>query len=213
MIWIDGVLVSSGESGVYGERILGGSRVWDPYRSKLSALCYKETVLDLTPEMRVLYLGAAHGTTVSHVADYTGVVYAVEVAPRPMQDLLEVARRRVNIVPIMADAAQPGSYAPLLEQVDLVYQDIAQPNQVAIALRNCIFLKPEGTLILMLKTRSVDVRRDPAEVLSGAESALAAAGLEIVSRFWLEPYHHDHAAIVCKNKRKGRDGHEPDLQV
>ena len=87
--------------------MLGGARVWDPFRSKLAALYYTGTGVELTPEMRVLYLGAANGTTVSHVADYTEVVYAVEFAPRPMQDLLEVARRRKNIVPIMADACPP----------------------------------------------------------------------------------------------------------
>ena len=201
MIWIDGVLVSKGESGVYGERILGGARVWDPYRSKLGALYYKEKAPELTPGMRVLYLGAAHGTTVSHVADYTEIIYAVEVAPHPMQDLLEVARRRGNIVPIMADAGRPETYAPLLEAVDLVYQDVAQPDQVAIALRNCIFLKPGGILILMLKTRSVDVRRNPADLLSEAESQLTEAGLSIIAQTWLEPYHHDHAAIICRNER------------
>ena len=107
MIWIDGVLVSRGEGGVYGERMLGDVRIWDPYRSKLSALYHLGKGVELTNDMRVLYLGAAHGTTVSHVADYAEVVYAVEFAPRPMQDLLEVSRRRMNVVPIMADASLP----------------------------------------------------------------------------------------------------------
>jgi fibrillarin-like pre-rRNA processing protein len=140
MIWVDGVLVSRGEGGVYGERMLGDTRIWDPYRSKLSALYHLNKGVELEPDMRVLYLGAAHGTTASHIADYVEVVYAVEFAPRPMQDLLEVARQRGNIVPIMADAAQPEQYALLLEPVDLVYQDVAQPDQVSIALRNCAFL-------------------------------------------------------------------------
>jgi len=198
MIRIDGVLVSRGQGGVYGERMLGDLRVWDPYRSKLAALCYQDTGVELAPGMRVLYLGAAHGTTVSHVADYTDVVYAVEIAPRPMQDLLEVARRRTNIVPIMADAARPEQYARLVEPVDMVYQDVAQPDQVAIALANCIFLKPGGTLILMLKTRSVDTRREPAAVFSDAVARLAAGGGVLVrDSAWLAPYHHDHAAIIC----------------
>lgn len=197
MIWIDGVLVSRGEGGVYGERMLGNSRIWNPYRSKLAALYYNGGGVEITMETAVLYLGAAHGTTVSHVADYAEVVYAVEIAPRPMQDLLEVARRRLNIVPIMADAARPEIYAPLLEAVDLVYQDIAHPDQVQIALKNCIFLKQCGTLLLMLKTRSVDVRKEPAEVLEGAKAALSEGGLVVQSSKWLEPYHHDHAAITC----------------
>lgn len=198
MKWIGEVLVSNGEGGVYNERMLKGSRVWDPYRSKFSALYHVGTGIELTKDMRVLYLGAANGTTVSHVADYTDCVYAVEFAPRPMQDLLEVARRRKNVVPIMADASQPEQYAPLVEWVDLMYQDVAQPNQAAIAIMNCAFLKPKGHLILMLKTRSVNVRKEPEEVFQETLDALTSAGLEIMESVWLIPYHDDHAAIVCR---------------
>jgi fibrillarin-like pre-rRNA processing protein len=197
MIWIGDVLVSQGEGGVYNERILGGGRVWDPHRSKMSALYHAGTGVDLTPRMRVLYLGAANGTTVSHVADYVDVVYAVEFAPRPMQDLLEVSRRRRNIIPVMADAARPEYYAALVEAVDLLYQDVAQPEQASIALRNCSFLKTGGILVLMLKTRSVDVRKEPAEVFQDTLDALTSAGLIVQESVWLAPYHDDHAAIVC----------------
>ena len=203
MIYIGDVLVSRGEGGVYSERMLAGTRVWDPFRSKLAALYYTGTGVELTPEMRVLYLGAANGTTVSHVADYTEVVYAVEFAPRPMQDLLEVARRRLNLVPIMADASRPELYAPLVEAVDLLYQDVAQPDQAAILIRNCVFLRPGGMAILMLKTRSVDIRKSPEEVFRDTIAELEAAGLMVVETVWLSPYHKDHAAIVCSKQPSG----------
>lgn len=198
MIWIGDVLVSRGEGGVYNERMLGGARVWDPFRSKMAALYHAGQGIDLVPGMRVLYLGAANGTTVSHVADYVDTVYAVEFAPRPMQDLLEVARRRERIVPIMADATRPELYAPVVEEVDLLYQDVAQPDQAAIAIRNSAFLKQGGWLILMLKTRSVDVRKEPSEVFQDTIDQLTAAGYHIHESIWLEPYHHDHAALVGK---------------
>lgn len=197
MIWIGDVLVSQGEGGVYNERILEGARVWDPHRSKMSALYHVGTGIELRPGMRVLYLGAANGTTVSHVADYVDVVYAVEFAPRPMQDLLEVSRRRRNVIPIMADAARPELYAPLVEAVDLLYQDVAQPEQASIALHNCPFLKKGGILVLMLKTRSIDVRKEPAEVFQDTLDVLVSAGLIVQESVWLTPFHHDHAAIVC----------------
>ena len=206
MIRIGDVLVSRGQGGVYGERMLGGARVWDPFRSKLAALYYVGNGVELTPEMRVLYLGAANGTTVSHVADYVEVVYAVEFAPRPMQDLLEVARRRRNLVPIMADAAMPERYAPLVESVDLVYQDVAQPDQASILVANSVFLRTGGRAILMLKTRSVDIRKTPAEVFDETLGVLAAAGLKVQESVWLAPYHRDHAAIVCV--KDGRDSRE-----
>jgi fibrillarin-like pre-rRNA processing protein len=197
VIWIGDVLVSPGEGGVYHERMLGGARVWDPYRSKLSALYHLGAGVALTPEMRVLYLGAANGTTVSHIADYVEVVYAVEFAPRPLQDLLEVCRRRRNIIPLLADAARPELYAPLVESVDLLYQDVAQPDQAAILLRNSVFLKPGGGLILMLKTRSVDVRKDPMDVFCDTLEILTSSGLIVKESTWLTPFHADHAAIVC----------------
>ncbi|HEX3001073.1 MAG TPA: fibrillarin-like rRNA/tRNA 2'-O-methyltransferase [Methanoregula sp.] len=203
MIRIGDVLVSRGEGGVYGERMLAGARVWDPFRSKLAALYYTGNGIELAPGMKVLYLGAANGTTVSHVADYVEVVYAVEFAPRPMQDLLEVARRRDNIVPLMADASRPEQYAPVIEAVDLLYQDVAQPDQAEILIRNCVFLKPEGGVILMLKTRSVDIRKSPEEVFRETLGLLTDAGLEIIESTWLSPYHKDHAAIVCKKRPMG----------
>jgi len=197
MIWIGDVLVSRGEGGVYSERMLGDARVWDPHRSKLAALYHEGTGVEITSDTRVLYLGAANGTTVSHVADYADVVYAVEFAPRPMQDLLEVARRRNNIVPIMADASRPEQYAPLVERVDLLYQDVAQPAQAIIAIRNTAFLTRGGRLILMLKTRSVDVRKEPGVVFRETVDALTSSGFVVQESLWLAPYHQDHAAIVC----------------
>lgn len=198
MIDINGTLVSNGKGGVYGEKMLDGFRVWDPYRSKLAALWYLDTTTDLKNTEVVLYLGAANGTTVSHVADYTEAVYAVEFAPRPMQDLLEVAQRRKNIIPIFADATRPKEYASLLEPADLIYQDVAQPNQAEIVIKHLPFLKTGGRVILMLKTRSVDIRKSPEEVFTESCRELEEAGLRIEKTFWLNPYHIDHAAIVCR---------------
>lgn len=197
MIWLNGVLVSPGEGGVYGERMIGQFRVWNPYRSKLAALYYLGSGPELNRSMKVLYLGAAHGTTVSHIADYVEAVYAVEFSPRPVQDLLEVAMRRMNIIPIMADANRPEMYAPFMERIDLVYQDIAQPGQVGIAIRNSVFLKKGGSLVLMLKTRSVDSRKNPEQVKDSSVAECNAGGIRVTSSVWLSPYHRDHAALIC----------------
>ncbi|HJJ34880.1 MAG TPA: fibrillarin-like rRNA/tRNA 2'-O-methyltransferase, partial [Methanocorpusculum sp.] len=146
----------------------------------------------------VLYLGAANGTTVSHVADYVESVYAVEFAPRPMEDLLAVAKKRKNIVPIYADATRPVRYAALLEPADLLYQDVAQPDQAGIAVKHLPFVKSGGRLILMLKTRSVDIRKSADEVFADTCEELTAGGYLVEKSVWLDPYHKDHAAIVCR---------------
>jgi len=196
MIWIDGQLVSPGKELVHGERTLQGFRLWDPRRSKLSALYHLGQGIDLEPQHRVLYLGAANGTTVSHVADYVEVVYAVESAPRPFQDLLVVAEGRDNIIPIMADARKPYLYRPLVEEVDLIYQDVAQRDQAAILLPNTGFLNSGGATILMLKARSVDVRRTLSEIAAETETLLKAGGLSIEKTISLSPYYPDHAALI-----------------
>ncbi|MDD1678460.1 MAG: fibrillarin-like rRNA/tRNA 2'-O-methyltransferase [Methanomicrobiales archaeon] len=196
MKWLEGNLVSPGGKSLYGERMCAGYRVWDPRRSKLAALIVKDPDLDFTPEMQALYLGGGHGTTVSHLADYLEVVYAVEIAPRPFQDLLRLSRGQENIIPLMADAGDPAFYAPFVERVDLLYQDVAHPSQAEIALRNRYFLKPGGTLILMLKTACVDSTMPPEQVFTEAVGKLQH-GYRIVRTHWLDPYFPAHAAIVA----------------
>ncbi len=196
MIRMQGMLVSPGRRSRYGERLCGGYRVWDPRRSKLAALINREPAIDFSPDMRALYLGAGHGTTVSHLADYLEVVYAVEIAPRPFQDLLRLCETSENIIPIMADAGDPASYAPFVEKVHLMYQDVAHPAQAEIAIRNRTFLLPGGTLILMLKTASVNSTRPPEEVYSDTMDQIAQA-YHILRTHWLDPYFPDHAAILA----------------
>jgi fibrillarin-like pre-rRNA processing protein len=210
MMWLGGQLVSAGKVGVYGERLLQGYRVWDPRRSKLSALYHLGQGIELEAGLRVLYLGAANGTTVSHVADYVEVVYAVESAPRPFQDLLVVAEERENIIPILADAGKPELYRPLVEKVDLIYQDIAQRDQAAILLANTLFLKSGGAAVLMLKSRSVDVRRPLSEIMAETEVRLTEGGLSLEDAVPLSPYYPDHAALLGKKQpssavRKGME--------
>lgn len=199
MIRVGGVLVSPGRKPVYGERMAGGYRVWDPFRSKLAALYERGGAPEITQQMVVLYLGAAHGTTVSHIADYACCVYAVEYAPGPMAHLLKTAEKMDNIVPILADAADPESYSPLLERADLLYQDVAQPGQAAIALANMVFLRPGAPFVLMLKTRCVRVGSDPADVCNETVSTLCTGGCTVDGVLWLDPWHRDHAAIVGRS--------------
>ena len=194
--------VATDSKSVYGERIIDGLRIWDPYRSKLAALLLKSRSplpIVLSVDSIVLYLGASTGTTVSHVSDIVrdGLVYAVEFSPRSMRQLLQLAESRLNIIPILEDAARPELYSRLVEPVDLVYQDVAQRNQAEIAtLNSARYLKTGGTLVLMIKTRSIDSGASPAEIRSSEIERLL--GLEVCSVTDLLPYHHDHWAVVAK---------------
>ena len=194
--------VATSSKSVYGERIIDGFRIWDPYRSKLAALLLKgrsPLPISLSLDSIVLYLGASTGTTVSHVGDIVrdGLVYAVEISPRSMRQLLQLAESRRNIIPILGDAARPESYSRFVEPVDIVYQDVAQRNQAEIAtLNSARYLKTGGTLVLMIKTRSIDSTASPEEI-RGSEIGMLK-GLEVLSVTDLLPYHHDHWAVVAK---------------
>ena len=193
---------------VYGEKLIQVEgveyRTWDPRRSKLGAMVLKKFDVFLKEDSTVLYLGAASGTTVSHVSDIVpdGVVYAVEFAPRSMRDLIGLASRRKNIIPILSDAGKPDIYAHIVEPVDLIFQDIAQPNQAEIAARNAArYLKRNGNLLLSIKARSVDTVANPKEVFKEEIKKLEQTfepRFEILSARDLMPFHEDHMGVLAK---------------
>lgn len=189
---------------VYDERLFTVEGVeyrhWDPYRSKLAALILLgERNLGLDQATKVLYLGAASGTTASHVSDIVvdGVVFCVEVSERSFRDLVKVCETRKNMIPILEDANCPEEYAHMIEGVELVYQDIAQRNQVDIFVRNMAAFDAEHG-ILMLKSRSVDVNRQPKDVFAEVRKQLVAKQLKVKSMTILERYAKDHAAFVVE---------------
>jgi fibrillarin-like pre-rRNA processing protein len=193
---------------VYGEQLVqvGGEeyRFWNPFRSKLAAAIIKGLdEVPLNPGDKILYLGVASGTTCSHISDIVGEkghIWGVDFAPRPMRDLIEkVARHRGNVSPILGDARRPGSYAMLVPKVDVVYADVAQPDQAEIVVRNAdLFLKPGGWAMMAVKSRSIDVALPPERVYSGEIEVLERRGLEIAEALRLDPYERDHAMVVAK---------------
>lgn len=136
-------------------------RVWNPFRSKLAAAIVGgvENIF-MQPGSKVLYLGAASGTTVSHVSDLVGpegVVYAVEFSKRSGRDLVNMAKKRPNIVPIIEDARHPQKYRMLLNMVDTVFADVAQPDQARILGFNAaMFVKNRGHFVISVKANCVD---------------------------------------------------------
>ena len=118
----------------------------------------------------VLYLGVSTGTTISHISDIVGpkgMIFGVEHSSRVARDFLDrVAVYRKNIVPIIQDAKRPDQYFSVFTKVDVVYVDIAQPEQTKIAIDNCkMYLKKGGFLFLVIKTRSIDVTKAPKKIV------------------------------------------------
>ncbi|RLI22636.1 fibrillarin-like rRNA/tRNA 2'-O-methyltransferase [Candidatus Bathyarchaeota archaeon] len=193
---------------VYGERLINFKgveyRIWDPYRSKLAAAILKGLkIVPIKPGSKVLYLGAASGTTASHVSDIVGEkghVYCVEFSARAIRELVNnVCAYRPNMSPILEDARLPERYAALIEKVDNIYCDIAQPEQAKILADNAdLYLKKGGWIMLAIKAQSIDVTKEPSEVYKREIETLKSRGFKIKEIIHLEPYDKAHAMIVAE---------------
>lgn len=189
---------------VYGERLKrsGGReyRFWDPSRSKAAALLKKGcSTFPFGPDTEVLYLGAATGTTPSHISDICrdGHVHAVEFSSRSFRKLVQLSGQRGNIVPLMHDANHPERYRRFVRRVDVLYQDVSQRNQTEIFVKNIAAFRPRWGL-LMLKARSVDVGEGPRKVFKASRGELEDAGLRIVEEVLLEPFEKDHMCFTVQ---------------
>jgi len=193
---------------VYDERLVKDNgveyREWNPRKSKLAAMVLKGTPnIFIRKGDVILYLGCSYGTTVSHVSDIVGkegFIFALDFAPRVMRDMVFVAEDRKNIAPILGDANRPEQYIEKVSQVDIIYQDIAQRNQVDIFLKNInLFLKKEGYCLLAVKARSIDVTKKPKVIFAEIKQRLENE-LTIIDYRTLEPYQLDHCMFICKKK-------------
>eukprot|EP00461_Guttulinopsis_vulgaris_P007275 UN07323 len=199
---------------VYGEKRIAVEtedgkieyRVWNPFRSKLAAAVAGGVEnIHICPGAKVLYLGAASGTSVSHVSDIVGpegAVYAVEFALRPGRDLVNMAKRRTNIIPIVDDARYPLRYRMLVGMVDVVFADVAQPDQARIVAHNAsYFLKAGGKCVISVKASCID-STSPAEAVFAAEMKnLQSLGFKLSEYATLEPYERDHCVVVATYRK------------
>ena len=191
---------------VYGEQLFEENgeefRIWNPHRSKLAAALLNGLKnLKIAEDWKILYLGASTGTTVSHISDIAkdGLIYALEFSPVSMRKLVRLCEIRPNIAPILADATKPKKYINLLEKVDFIYCDVAQPNQTNAFIDNInLFLKNGGLAMIMIKSRSIDVNQKPQKIFKQEEKKLKEKGFFIVEKTKLEPYEKDHICFLVE---------------
>ncbi|UCD26164.1 MAG: fibrillarin-like rRNA/tRNA 2'-O-methyltransferase [Candidatus Bathyarchaeota archaeon] len=195
---------------VYGERLVKFKReeyrLWNPYRSKFAAaLLNGLELVPIKPSHKILYLGAASGTTASHISDIigdNGYLYCVEFASRSIRELVNnVCTLRLNMAPILADARLPERYSTLVGKVDDIYCDIAQPEQAKILADNAdLFLKDNGWVMLAIKAQSIDVTKEPSEVYEKEINTIKARGFQVKEVVHLEPYDKAHVMIVAEKE-------------
>lgn len=194
---------------VYGERLVRSEgieyRAWDAFRSKLAGAILKGLrTVPIREGSQVLYLGAASGTTASHVSDivgHSGQVYCVEFASRSIRDLVDnVIAYRMNMTPILENARMPEKYRMLVRgKVDVVYCDIAQSEQARVLADNAdVYLKAGGWTLLAVKAQSIDVTKEPREIYRNEMTVLEKRGFAICQAVNLEPYDKAHAMILAR---------------
>ncbi|KAK0943888.1 Small subunit processome complex component [Friedmanniomyces endolithicus] len=183
-------------------------RVWNPFRSKLAAgILGGLEDIHMKPGSKVLYLGAASGTSVSHVADIvgpTGTVFAVEFSHRSGRDLINMATHRTNVIPIIEDARHPLKYRMLVSMVDCIFADVAQPDQARIVGLNAHqFLKVGGGVVVSIKANCIDSTAPPEQVFAREVGKLREERIKPKEQLTLEPFERDHAMVVGVYQRSG----------
>jgi fibrillarin-like pre-rRNA processing protein len=184
---------------VYGEELIAEGKVeyrlWNPYRSKLSAAILNGLMsFKIHEGSSVLYIGAATGTTSSHVSDIVGDrgrVYCVELSERNMRELIRVCETRKNMLPILADARHTDGYLQDVGMCDCLYQDASAREQAAILKANSSALKKGGYAYFVIKSQSIDISRNPEEVFREELEKLDDT-FELIEKVELEPYDKMH---------------------
>lgn len=195
---------------VYGEKLIeiDGKeyRFWDPTRSKVGAAVKKGAKgIQISEGSRVLYLGAAEGTTISHLSDIvgkSGIIFGVDISARSMRKFIYLCEQRANMVPILSDANQPQGYLEYIERfsIDVLFQDVSQKNQAEIFLKNArTYLKGAGYGFLAVKARSIS-SSESVENIVADEAEQLRREFEILQIINLEPFEKEHAMIVCRKK-------------
>ncbi|KAJ5917308.1 rRNA 2'-O-methyltransferase fibrillarin [Penicillium verhagenii] len=175
-------------------------RVWNPFRSKLAAgILGGLDNVHMKPGSKVLYIGGASGTSVSHVADIvgpTGNVYAVEFSHRSGRDLIGMATHRTNVIPIVEDARHPLRYRMLVPMVDVIFADVAQPDQARIVGLNAhMFLKDQGGVLISIKASCIDSTAAADVVFSREVQKMREEKIKPKEQLTLEPFERDHCIV------------------
>ena len=111
--------------------------------------------------------------------------------------MVNMAKKRPNIIPIIDDARYPQRYRMLVSMVDVVFADVAQPDQARILGLNAqYFVKNGGHFVISIKANCIDSTL-PAEAAFAKEvQRLRVEKFKPMEQLTLEPYERDHAVVT-----------------
>ena len=86
---------------------------------------------------------------------------------------------------------------PVTGMVDVIFADVAQPDQARIIVINAQhYLKNGGGFVFSIKANCIDSTADPNTVFANQVQILKQSGFKPKEQITLEPYERDHA-VVC----------------
>ena len=189
-------------------------RRWDPTRSKLGAALSRarQTQYELLPDEgdTCLYLGAGHGTSISHLHDQVcgmnneknGRIIAVDLSPRCLRDLVHLSTLRPGLVPVLGDARKHSAWGVMVaNKVDWLLQDVSQAGQTEIFIKAAKrFLKSGGKGLLSLKAASERFSEgSERQMFSEVREQLEAAGLNVEEQIDLHGLEDNHCLYFLTN--------------
>jgi rRNA 2'-O-methyltransferase fibrillarin len=143
------------------------------------------------------YGNIVNSNCILDIVGENGLVYAVEFSHRMGRELINAAKKRTNIIPIIEDARHPQKYRMLVGMVDVVFADVAQPDQARIiALNAHHFLKNGGHIVISIKANCIDSTVDAATVFAREVKKLQEEKIKPQEQLTLEPYERDHALVI-----------------
>lgn len=97
---------------------------------------------------------------------------------------------------IVEDARKPQNYRMLLSSVDVIFADVAQPDQARIVALNAeYFLKNGGHCVISIKASCIDSTIAPEAVFANEVNELKKSKFKPLEQVTLEPYERDHAMV------------------
>lgn len=193
---------------VYGEKLISFQgkefREWNPFRSKLGAGIKKGIFPSIKKGSNILYLGAAEGTTISHLSDIIkekGLIIGIDISARVMHKLVELSEERENLIPYLEDANNTEETKKELKEIkfDFLFQDVSQKNQTEIFLNNAkTFLEKGKPAIISIKARSIS-QKNSKKILEEEKNKLEKE-FYVKKAVFLEPFQKEHLLVLCEKK-------------
>lgn len=102
----------------------------------------------------------------------------------------------ISFSAIVEDARYPQKYRMLVSTVDVIFADVAQPDQARIVhLNSEYFLKNGGHVVISIKASCVDSTIPPETVFVNEVDFLRKHDFKPLEQVTLEPYERDHAMV------------------